>query len=342
MGYTMACLKALACLNGQVYIHLVRWDQKRLTPYEPPAEDRISLYERSTFDSNEALLAWARLLQPRCVFVSGWMDKGYLYVARQLKKEGIPVIAGVDTQWKKTIRQQVASSVLRGYFNRHFSYMMVPGPQQYEYAKRLGFTIDRILPNLYAADVALFNRAYQESKSSKAKVFPHRFLFVGRFHPIKGIMKLVQAFQELSLEANHDWDLLLVGNGPIKAQIPNDAKIRVLDFLPPDRLAEEIRHAGVFILPSIAEPWGVVLHEFAAAGMPLIASHDVGSARRFLIKGYNGFLFSHQEAGYLKAQLKKMVQKTDEELLLMGARSHQLGQQVTPELFAATVLSILN
>ena len=155
-------------------------------------------------------------------------------------------------------------------------------------------------------------------------------------------MKLVQAFQELSLEANHDWDLLLVGNGPIKAQIPNDAKIRVLDFLPPDRLAEEIRHAGVFILPSIAEPWGVVLHEFAAAGMPLIASHDVGSARRFLIKGYNGFLFSHQEAGYLKAQLKKMVQKTDEELLLMGARSHQLGQQVTPELFAATVLSILN
>lgn len=42
-----------------------------------------------------------------------------------------------------------------------------------------------------------------------------------------------------------------------------------------------MKQCGVFILPSRIEPWGVVVHEFSAAGFPLLLSDQVGSAESF-------------------------------------------------------------
>ena len=38
------------------------------------------------------------------------------------------------------------------------------------------------------------------------------------------------------------------------------------------------RDADVFVLPSRSEPWGMVLNEAAAAGLPLVATEESGAA----------------------------------------------------------------
>ena len=54
--------------------------------------------------------------------------------------------------------------------------------------------------------------------------------------------------------------------------------IRFLGRLPNDRLPEIYERHDVFILPSLYEPWGLVVEEALFRGLPVIASDKVGSA----------------------------------------------------------------
>lgn len=116
----------------------------------------------------------------------------------------------------------------------------------------------------------------------------------------------------------------------------------VKDFMQPDKLVNEIADAGCFILPSRGEPWGVVVHEFAAAGMPLILSDAVGAASTFLVPGLNGYSFRTNDAAALAERMEQIIDSSDDELLAMSVASHRLSERTTPHTSAANLLSILD
>ena len=59
---------------------------------------------------------------------------------------------------------------------------------------------------------------------------------------------------------------------------------------PQEEVARQYAHADVFALLSRREPWGVVVNEAAASGLPLVLAEDVGAARDLLRYADNGFL----------------------------------------------------
>ena len=73
----------------------------------------------------------------------------------------------------------------------------------------------------------------------------------------------------------------------------------------PEDLVRVIKNVGFFVLPSNFEPWGVVVHEFCAAGLPMLLSETVGSSSSFLINGHNGFLFKPNNHYDLLSKFKK-------------------------------------
>ena len=117
----------------------------------------------------------------------------------------------------------------------------------------------------------------------KKKKYPYKFLYVGRFEKVKGIENLKKAWNELS-KLNHNWSLTLVGNGSYQSKFDNYNNVDVINFLQPEKLIEVVADCGCFVLPSNYEAWGVVVHEFSAAGMPLILSNKIGSKSMFLIE----------------------------------------------------------
>lgn len=98
-----------------------------------------------------------------------------------------------------------------------------------------------------------------------------------------------------------------------------------------------MKAAHAFVLPSTFEPWGVVLQEAAAAGLPLIASHACGAAVHLLRAGYNGYLCEPGDAEGLAGALLQMHQASEEDRRLMGSASMSLATQFTPDLWAATL-----
>ena len=338
MGYTMATINALIECGHE--IHVIHWDHKKLTPYQPPTKPNVYMYARSEL-TVEAMISLADEISPAITVVSGWMDKGYLSVSKGLKAKGVPVVTGFDDQWHETLRQRFAALLgAVGYFSKYFSHAWVCGPYQFEYARRLGFKKEKIIYDLYSADLTLFNKAYGDNSKSKSVKYPRRFLFVGRFELIKGLDVLVDAWKMLG-EARNDWELHLIGNGSMKPQLENISGLVLKDFMQPEMLMSEVANAGCFVLPSQGEPWGVVVHEFAAAGLPLIISDVVGAATSFLVPGMNGETFNVNDPESLARKMRLIVEMSDSDLALIGDQSHDLAQRITPKTSAANLLSIV-
>lgn len=337
MGYTMATIRELAERGNEV--HVVHWDHKKLTPYKAPVVPNVFMYNRSEF-SVEQIKTLAKNIAPGVTVVSGWMDRDYVSVAKQLRQEGFPVLIGLDSHWHGTLRQWISLILGRvGYFSQFYSHAWVAGLYQFEYARRLGFEKKNIVYDLYSADFRLFNQAYNDNKKNKQNHYPHRFLFVGRFEPVKGLDVLLQAWQELGAKKG-DWELHLIGNGSLKAQLDATAGVVIKDFMQPEQLMQEVSNAGCFLLPSRGEPWGVVVHEFAAAGLPLIVSDVVGAASAFLISGLNGYSFKVDDAKALANRMHQIINMTDQGLHAMAVSSHALSQRITPETSAGNLLSV--
>lgn len=115
-----------------------------------------------------------------------------------------------------------------------------------------------------------------------------------------------------------------------------------MGFIQPENFGPIIENGGVFILPSHFEPWGVVLHEFASASFPLIASDAVGAATTFITEGDNGFIFKAGDKEGLKNQLKKIASLSDEKLLQMGKISRMKALTITPEKWSDTIMKLIN
>ena len=236
------------------------------------------------------------------------------------------------------MKQHIASLFNKVIIHNSFSHCWIPGTPQFSFAKRLGFKDENILSGFYSCDFDRFNALFAQNREHKVTKFPHRFIYVGRYTKSKGVLDLWAAFIELQKEIPNDWELWCLGTGDIMP-VKHD-KIRHFGFVQPNNLEPVVKDTGVFILPSIFEPWGVALHEFASAGFSLICSTKVGAASVFLKEAENGILFEAGNTTRLKEAMRKIISLSDEKLFLMGTKSAELARQITPEKWADTLLSV--
>jgi glycosyltransferase involved in cell wall biosynthesis len=92
--------------------------------------------------------------------------------------------------------------------------------------------------------------------------------------------------------------------------------------------------AGAFIHPALAEPWGLVINEAMASGLPVISSRNVGAAEELVREGVNGFLFDPEDVEELAGLMGRVAEMPREERLAMGEASRGLIAEWGPERFA--------
>lgn len=277
--YNVPVFRALTKMGYCLYV--IHWDHKKLTPYIPPHIDGVNFLNRSEYDSKEKILGLVEQIQPCIVCTSGWMDPVYNAVAKQIRKRTeIPVIAMIDTQWKGG-KQWLNVIFSRFRHRKWFSHILVAGLRQYNYAKMLGFSNQCVLNPSLSADVELFSTC---SLDGKKEQYPRQFIYIGRLSEEKGLKELIEVWKELYSEIP-EWKLLLVGDGPMRMEIETLIKaipsVTLSSYQPQDRLVEMLENSGCFILPSRYEPWALVIHEAACAGLPIICTNVCGAVDHF-------------------------------------------------------------
>jgi glycosyltransferase involved in cell wall biosynthesis len=185
---------------------------------------------------------------------------------------------------------------------------------------------------LYAADVKTFAAV----AASGAR--PRCFLYVGRLVQEKGIANLIDGYSIYRSSSTKPWDLIVVGTGPMADRVTNVPGVKYLGFIEPNALPAVFRDAGCLLLPSLWEPWGVVVHEAAAAGLPVICTHACGASTAFVRDGMNGAVIA-TTASALATALTEFTGKTAEERNAMSAYGRALAALWTPAMEAKYLVS---
>jgi glycosyltransferase involved in cell wall biosynthesis len=110
--------------------------------------------------------------------------------------------------------------------------------------------------------------------------WPLRFIALGRLVKKKGFDVLITAFKQY-LDAGHKGTLILGGEGPemraLKQLASESGVSEYVEFSGwVDDIAGFLARGDVFVLPSLDEPFGIVVLEAMASGRPIISTRTQG------------------------------------------------------------------
>lgn len=123
---------------------------------------------------------------------------------------------------------------------------------------------------------------------------------IGRLHPTKGQIYLIQAARQLQLKFPN-LHLLLIGDGPLRQELSQELHNSSLPhtltgYLP--SAYEALPAMDLFVLPSVSEGMGLVLLEAMQAGIPIVAS-AVGGIPEVIRDGREGLLVPAEDVSEL-------------------------------------------
>lgn len=166
------------------------------------------------------------------------------------------------------------------------------------------------LPN--GVDTQRFSQGDGPAFRAQQGIPPDAFLLlsVARIDAQKNQLLAVRALPEL-LTLNPKTHLLLIGAVTTPAyreellsearRLGVEGRLTLIPGLPPAELPAAYHAADLFLLTSRHEPFGIVLIEAWAAGLPVVAS-AVGGVPYLIEEGKTGFLFpSDEQAGLVQA-----------------------------------------
>lgn len=333
-SYLAACQRKLQ-EEYNIQILVVHWPIAKNAPFNKELFEHINYLYNKAEHSFKELDEHIENFGPDALIISGWMDTDYLRLAKIFKKKGIPVIAGSDTQWTGSLRQHSGSIVAPFYLHPSIDIMWVTGDRQKRLAQALGYKNDNCWTGYYACDWEKFSITSPRNFDHAQKAF----FYVGRYIPRKGIDILIDAYRTYRNRVDHPWELWTAGTGPEDHLLTNEEGIKNLGFVQPTQLPNLFKKVTAFVLPSKIEPWGVVVQEAAAAGLPLICSDASGASDHLLKTGKNGYLFSNGNVEQLVKSFQQMSLQTVKQWGKMSQISFELSKQYTPEIWAKTLIN---
>jgi glycosyltransferase involved in cell wall biosynthesis len=153
--------------------------------------------------------------------------------------------------------------------------------------------------------------AFWAARADPERRAPFQALFAGRLTREKGVCVLLEAWRSAGLAAPST-ALVLVGDGPIRAQAAAAGAAHLEGPLEPERLRNFYAGSDVVVVPSIPtrdflEPWGLVVNEAFDQGVPVIATDAVGAAAGGLVQHERtGLIVPAGDAGALAGALRRL------------------------------------
>ena len=187
---------------------------------------------------------------------------------------------------------------------------------------------------LAALDRETTDRALRAGLGCRARVA----LFVGRLIPSKGLDRLIDAWDRVPGHVRDDWTLLFVGSGPVEPEIyrardvHRRGEIVHVPALQPREVIELYAAADLVLLPSLQEPWGLVVNEAFLCGVPVLCSNRAGCAADMLRPGENGWVFDPTDGDDFANTLREALTCGRRDLL--GAEARRTAERFRPEAMA--------
>ena len=242
-------------------------------------------------------------------------------------------------------RHRMVERLKRNFFDKCDG-CIVPGTAAESYARQMGVSPENIFISPNAVDNDLFasraNDARRNAPRLRAQLnLPARyFLFAGRLVKSKGVFELWEAYGSLSENLRSQFGLVFAGDGPLRPELESISKsicpgtIRFAGFAQRDELASYYGLADCLVFPTHSDPWGLVVNEAMACGLPVICGQSAGCAAD-LVKA-NGRLVDSGNVDQLVHAMKEIASDADLRRH-MSRESLKIIRNYSPEICAARI-----
>ncbi|MGB3649802.1 MAG: glycosyltransferase family 4 protein [Rivularia sp. (in: cyanobacteria)] len=281
--------------------------------------------------------------QPDVIICGGWHHFSYWLAFVYARMTKTPLLIWSESTLKDERAVSNFKHKLKSWIVNQADGYIVPGKAQKDYLVDLGAKQGRIYIAPNAVDSDFFTneaQRYRQQKimwKEKLGIDGCVILYVGRLIDEKGIPELLEAFAKLS--PHKQVTLVIVGDGSRSQNYHSYTQQNQLDnvvftgFQPQSALPQYYGIADIFVFPTRSDPWGLVLNEAMAAGLPIICSDAAGAAPDLVVNGENGYLVPVGDVNKLSEALQILIE--DESLRKkMGSHSQEIIANYTPQKMA--------
>jgi glycosyltransferase involved in cell wall biosynthesis len=276
----------------------------------------VTLRERLT-----ALWQQARAFRPDVITLTGYYDPAQLLLLLWAKRKGIQVVMQIESTAADHQRRGLKECFKQWVFNQCDGFFCF-GSQSANYLLQLGVPERKILLRKNAVDNDVLISTYHQAVATRQErqqqlgLRPNNFIFVGRLIGFKNLPALLNAFAAARQQTSQssDWGLLILGEGEELATLTTQRDslglTDVVTFLPGQpwfRVPEMLALSNALVLPSTSEPWGLVVNEAMACGLPVIVSNRCGCVADLVDDGKTGFVFDPTQPDELRQQLRQFM-----------------------------------
>ncbi len=219
------------------------------------------------------------------------------------KRRGIPVFSLCDTHLglpRSAIKNAVRKPVMRAYYAMLDGFLAIGSPNRAFYRamgvpERKLFDFPFTVDNDRFMSAAIMTDGERQAFRARLGVHDERpiVLFASKFTPGKNPAHLIYA-QRMLQARGHDFHLVLAGAGEMETELRAlaaanpELSIHFPGFFNQSELPRLFGACDIFSLPARAEAWGLVINEAMCAGLPIVASQEIGAVTDLVRQGVNG------------------------------------------------------
>lgn len=227
----------------------------------------------------------------------------------------------------------IARKLLRRFIAKRADGFLTVGRGGAGYIESLGVSEDRIFRIAYSTDLAPFLAIPLERSPEAAR----RLLFSGQLIQRKGLAPFLETLIRWAIiHPFSEIEFALVGSGPEEARLrafrlPNNVNLRFSGVRQYDELPACYAEAGIFVLPTLADTWAVVVNEAMASGLPILGSIYSQAVQEMVEDGLNGWTFCPDRQEEIDVALDRALSASHADLEVMRVSARKRAREVTPE-----------
>lgn len=304
----------------------VRWDVPLLDGYDYEILPGIGARSIGWARLNPAVAR--RLWHGRfdAVLVHGYTRLTNLIAIGAAKRLGVRVLVRDEAHEASSRRgraKRVAGKAFYRLLDRLCDAFLAIGTLNARYYENLGISPNKIFLMPYAVDNDFFRSGATHAAGSRAELRrklslpPDRpvILFSGKFCERKRPQDLLRAYFSLSGDgiAEPPACLLFAGEGALRLQLESEVQargwrsVKFLGFKNQTELPALYDLCDLLVLPSLIEPWGLVVNEAMNAGCAIIVADRVGCGPDLVRPGVNGFIFKAGDVEQLTVSMREAI-----------------------------------
>jgi len=299
-----------------------------------------------SFLLNRGLWPALNKIRPQVIICGGYNYTAYWEALFWARRHAVPFVLWSESNHHDARREWPGVEFLKAYFLRSCSRFVVPGNASLHYLRSLGSSEASISIAPNAIDNCLFATQAEKTRTQSSEFreklkLPLRFiLFVGRLVPEKGIFDLLEAYARLERDLRSEMGLVFVGDGVSREELMRQAQhiapgtVCFPGFAQREDLATLYALAEALVLPTHSDPWGLVVNEAMACGLPIIVTDVAGCSADLVDDGWNGFVVPPQSPEKLSHAIDSLA-KNAALRQQMSAHSLERIRSYSPETCAA-------